>query len=187
MQEEVRIREGISRLRDRVIGEVLGDVEESAAERDWVLASFGRRVAAQVIDGIGVPAVVVAGGVGAFFMLSAYSGIDEAILAVAVGTVAVLLCLLWWVATLSTAQTPGKRVMGLETVRINGRKVGATFMFGREFILKALLLGALAYFSFGVSFAVDNLWPLWDRSGRKQTLHDKLLGTVVVKSQRRDE
>ena len=185
LQEEIRIREGMSRLRDRVIGAVLGDVEEAAAERDWVVASFGRRVAAQVIDGIGLPAGFVAGGVGMFFMLRAYSNIDETVLVAAVGTTTVLLYLWWWVAALSTAQTPGKRLLGLETARVSGQKVGVTFMFVREFILKALLLGALAYFSFGVSFAVDNLWPLWDRSGRKQTLHDKLLGTVVIKAEGR--
>ena len=185
LQEEIRIREGMSRLRDRVIGAVLGDVEEPAAERHWVVASFGRRVAAQVIDGIGLPAGFVTGGVGMFFMLRAYSNIDETVLVAAVGTTTVLLYLWWWVAALSTAQTPGKRLLGLETARVSGQKVGVTFMFVREFILKALLLGALAYFSFGVSFAVDNLWPLWDRSGRKQTLHDKLLGTVVIKAEGR--
>jgi uncharacterized RDD family membrane protein YckC len=32
---------------------------------------------------------------------------------------------------------------------------------------------------FVIPILVDDLWPLWDK--QKQTLHDKVAGTVVVK------
>ena len=190
LQEEVNIREGMSRVCKRVIVAVLGaDVgqAEAAANAEWIIAGFGRRALAQIIDAIGLPLGFVAASGGSFLVSREFSTVDPTVLI----TTAVLMGLAgyfwWWVASLKKGQTPGKQLVGIKVARVKGHEVGLAFMFLREFVLKALLLGALAYFSFGLTFVVDSLWPLWDRSGLKQTLHDKMLGTVVVESIRRDE
>lgn len=190
LQEEVNIREGMSRAGVRVMAAVLGGgagQADDVARADWTIAGFRRRALAQIIDAIGLPLGLVAASGGSFLVLQEFSTVDPTILI----TTAVLMGLAgyfwWWFASLKKGQTPGKQLVGIKIARVKGQKVGLGFMFLREFILKALLLGALAYFSFGLTFAVDNLWPLWDRSGLKQTLHDKLLGTVVVESIRGDE
>ena len=36
--------------------------------------------------------------------------------------------------------------------------------------------------TFGIAWLVDYLWPLWDRAEKMQTLHDKMLGTIVVRN-----
>ena len=190
LQEEVNIREGMSRARERVMAAVLGvdaGQAEAAANAEWIIAGFGRRALAQIIDAIGMPLGLVAASGGSFLVLQEFSTVDPTILIATAVLMGLAGYFWWWVASLKKGQTPGKQLVGIKVARVKGQKVGLGFMFLREFILKALLLGALAYFSFGLTFAVDNLWPLWDRSGLKQTLHDKLLGTVVVESIRRDE
>ena len=190
LQQEVNIWEGMSRARERVMAAVLGGGAGQAddeANADWAIADFRRRVVAQIIDAIGLPLGFVAASSGSFLVLLEFSTVDPTILI----TTAVLMGLAgyfwWWFTSLKMGQTPGKQLVGVKVAKVKGQRVGLSFMFLREFILKALLLGSFAYFSFGLSFAVDNLWPLWDRSGLKQTLHDKMLGTVVVESIRRDE
>ena len=190
LQEEVKIREGMSRARERVIAAVLGGGTGQAngpANAEWAIAGFERRALAQAIDAVGLPLGFVAASGGSFLLLREFSTVDPTVLI----TTAVLMGLAgyfwWWFASLKMGQTPGKQLVGIKVARVNDQRVGLAFMFLREFILKALLLGALAYFSFGLTFVVDSLWPLWDRSGLKQALHDKMLGTVVVESIRRDE
>ncbi len=190
LQEEVNIREGMSRAGERVMAAVLGGgagQADDVANAEWIIAGLGRRALAQIIDGIGLPLGFVAASGGSFLVLQDFSTVDPTVLI----TTAVLMGLAgyfwWWFISLKKGQTPGKQIVGIKVARVRGQRVGLGFMFLREFILKALLLGSLAYFSFGLTLAVDNLWPLWDRSGLKQTLHDKVLGTVVVESVRRDE
>lgn len=189
LQEEVKIQEGVNRARERVIAAVLGDAGQAddAANVEWAVAGLRRRALAQIIDAIGLPLAFVAAGSGSYLVLLEFSTVDPTILI----TTAVLIGLAgyfwWWFASLKKGQTPGKQLAGIKVARVKGQGTGLAFMFLREFILKALLLGSFAYFSFGLTFAVDNLWPLWDRSGLKQTLHDKMLGTVVVESIRRNE
>ncbi len=106
----------------------------------------------------------------------------------------------WVIAALwlfRKGQTPGKRLMGIRVVRRNGDPVGWWRMFAREVLIKWFLIGigflamAVDYFflyslftltSFSLAIAVDYLWPLWDR--RRQALHDKVMGTAVVRARR---
>jgi uncharacterized RDD family membrane protein YckC len=76
-----------------------------------------------------------------------------------------LYLLFFWVRA---GQTPGKRLLGLRVVRLNGRRM--TLLVGLR-----RLLGYLACFlSLGIGF----LWVLID--DRRQGWHDKLAGTCVV-------
>ena len=75
--------------------------------------------------------------------------------------------LFFWILA---GQTPGKRLLGLRIVRLNGRRM--TLLVGIR-----RLLGYLACFlSLGIGF----LWVLID--DRRQGWHDKIAGTCVVYS-----
>ena len=71
----------------------------------------------------------------------------------------------------TTGQSWGHKVAGLRVVDAQtGSTIGGGRALGRYF---ARILSALpCYLGF--------LWPLWD--ARKQTFHDKIVGTVVVKA-----
>ena len=71
-----------------------------------------------------------------------------------------------------TGQTIGRRVLNLRVVDATTGQPGIGFgrAVGRYF----------AKFLSGLALAIGYLWMLWDP--RKQTWHDKLVGTVVVKA-----
>lgn len=71
--------------------------------------------------------------------------------------------------------TPGKRIVGLRV-----RPLDHDGPLGWSAILRRI---GVEYVVFGILSVVylsllDSLWPLWDK--RRQTLHDKAAGTVVV-------
>lgn len=71
-----------------------------------------------------------------------------------------------------TGQTPGKKALGISLLReADGRPLG----FGMAFVRRLChgLDGAACYIGY--------LWPLWD--DKKQTFADKILSSVVVKTQ----
>jgi uncharacterized RDD family membrane protein YckC len=72
-----------------------------------------------------------------------------------------------------TGQSIGKAALGIVLVSARtGQPIGAGSAFVREVV---------HYFVDGL-FYIGYLWPLWDR--RKQTLGDKIMGTVVAKDVR---
>ncbi len=78
---------------------------------------------------------------------------------------------IWWFIVAPRGQNPGKAVVGLRVIYADGRaaKTGS------------MLLRGLATFITGlIPLYLDELWLLWDRDA--QTLHDKLVSTVVVKA-----
>lgn len=71
--------------------------------------------------------------------------------------------------------TPGMAAVGIRCVdAADGRYPVGIGRAGRRWLAAAVLLVVPL-----VGIPLDLLWPLWDR--RKQTLHDKIAGTVVVK------
>ncbi len=88
--------------------------------------------------------------------------------------------IIWWLIVLGRAQTPGKQIVGIQVVKDTGEPVGWGYMFLREFVIKGLLGGFLSSFA-GIYFVVDHIWPLFDDD--KQTIHDKMVSTLVVKKQ----
>lgn len=70
--------------------------------------------------------------------------------------------------------TPGMRLAGLKCIKADtGQTLGAGLGFVRG------LLHAVASWLCFVPFIIDMLFPLWDV--RRQTLADKIMGTVVIK------
>lgn len=90
--------------------------------------------------------------------------------------------IVWWLFALRRGQTPGKQIVGIRVIKDNGEPSGWGYTFLREFVIKFLLLGFISEATFGIARLVDYLWPLWDRAKKMQTLHDKLLGTIVVRN-----
>jgi uncharacterized RDD family membrane protein YckC len=70
--------------------------------------------------------------------------------------------------------TPGMRLAGLRCVKADtGQTIGAGLGFVRA------LLHGVAWVLCIVPFIVDMLFPLWD--AQRQTLADKIMGTVVLR------
>lgn len=68
--------------------------------------------------------------------------------------------------------TPGKYLMGLRIIRLNGKPVG---------FVRSLVRTLGNYLSF-VLLGLGFIWIIFDR--RRQALHDKLVGTLVIYEQR---
>lgn len=69
----------------------------------------------------------------------------------------------------STGQTLGGRAMGIKVVDANGNTLS----------VGSAILRDLASIISGIIFGIGYLMMLWD--GKKQTLHDKIAGSYVVK------
>ncbi len=82
--------------------------------------------------------------------------------------------------TIATAKGGGfgKRIIAL---RVVNEADGARIPYGRAFLRSVIPLGFWMYMNIG--WWVDNLWCIWDP--KKQTLHDKMSGTVVIRASRR--
>ena len=163
-------------------------------EPDWVLASYGQRIGAWALDfvGFGLPLILLILGIvvlvfglvfsSEFWLLGALFSSGGAAVMLAV-LVVLIGYIIWWLFALGRGQTPGKQIVGIRVIKDNGEPSGWGYTFLREFVIKALLVGFLSDATFGIARLVDYLWPLWDRAEKMQTLHDKLLGTLVVKIQ----
>ena len=104
--------------------------------------------------------------------------------AVVMGIMAIIVIgyIVWWLIALGRGQTPGKQIVGIRVIKDDGEPSNWGYTFLREFVIKLLLLGFISDSTFGIARLVDYLWPLWDRAEKMQTLHDKLLGTLVVRN-----
>src|SRR5438093_12637723 len=102
----------------------------------------------------------------------------ERLLSWFVNTLLVLLTLvigwiIWWFIVAPKGQNPGKAIVGLRVIRTDGGAVGTGMMF-----VRGLVGWAAGIVPFGN--IVDSAWLLWDEDA--QTLHAKVVGTVVVKA-----
>lgn len=141
------------------------------------LASFGQRVGAFLLD------MLITWGIFIFGMI---------VVGVTTPTesfdnpnpdpsgIGILVMMLSWVAAFAypivfegrpEGQTLGKKALGIRVVRrVNGGPLGYGLAIGR----------ALARMLEGFTFGIGLLWAAWDPM--RQTLHDKLAGTLVVRS-----
>ncbi|MYE55207.1 MAG: RDD family protein [Chloroflexi bacterium] len=168
--------------------------DEQTNEPEWVLASYGHRVGAWALDfvlsiitktvmfvlAMSFILKVVLSGVDSVFDIPDWSARTGAIVAVLIGVA--IGYIVWWLIALGRGQTPGKQILGIRVIKDDGEPSEWGYTFLREFVVKFLLLGFLSQVTFGIAWLVDYLWPLWDRADKMQTLHDKMLGTLVVRS-----
>ncbi|MDH6110905.1 putative RDD family membrane protein YckC [Kitasatospora sp. MAP12-15] len=159
-----------------------------------VLASWGARVGAFLLDGliIGLPLIIgyIIGGVmlvsavknncqtdpttGLTDCSNTTAGASSGGLAVIGITFLLTLGLALWQTARegSTGQTIGKKALGLRLVReADGKPLG----FGMAFVRR------LAHFVDGAVCYIGYLWPLWDSKG--QTFADKIVSSLVIRAQ----
>ena len=91
--------------------------------------------------------------------------------------------IIWWLFTLRWGQTPGKQLLGIRVIRIDGTESGWGWTFIREFVVKVLGVGVLnAIIGLVIPIPVftflDPMWAIWDKD--RQALHDKVMKTIVV-------
>ena len=76
--------------------------------------------------------------------------------------------------------TVGKHAVGLAVRRVDGSRVSFGRALLRELVARQLLFGTAGAFIGGLPQLLDLLFPLWD--DRRQSLHDKMAGTIVVRA-----
>lgn len=131
------------------------------------LAGFWRRAFANIIDLIWLlPLAILLGVLAEAVNGGAISAAGELMSNVITG----LVVLLFWV---ERGATPGKLALG---IRIIDAETGGTPPIGR------LVLRYLGYIVSAIPLGLGYFWMLWD--DRRQTWHDKIGGTLVVKTRR---
>ena len=168
--------------------------DKQTNEQDWVLASYGQRVGAWALEFVAsilIKFVLIVVAL-ALILRVALSGLDSVFevpdwpimgLVIAVAVIGTGMgYIAWWLFALGRGQTPGKQLLGIRVIKDDGSPSGWGYTFLREFVVKFLLIGFLTQVTFGIAWLVDYLWPLWDRAEKMQTLHDKMLGTIVVRN-----
>jgi uncharacterized RDD family membrane protein YckC len=137
-----------------------------AAPGGDLLATYGSRVAASLLDGVIGAAVLI---IGALAHVQALS----------------IIGLLVWLAypyvTMlrsgpTKGQTIGKQIVGIRVVPQSAVPLSLGTVLVRELIGKQLL----SLLTLGLYGLLDYLWPAWD--AKNQALHDKVASTLVVKA-----
>jgi uncharacterized RDD family membrane protein YckC len=152
-----------------------------------VLAGWGRRAVAQLIDGliIGVGAIVLLIAITSPFSIGFFASDTAGAVSIVVGLLLAVLC----VAVMATLYAPalmartngktlGRMATGIRVVRASGEPITFGFAMLREVAVKALLFGIAGSMTGGLANLVDYLWPLWDEENR--ALHDFVVNTRTV-------
>ena len=142
-------------------------------------AGFGERLVAYLIDSfiVGLIAGIPAGCLAVLISFTINPESDKVwglslLLIFIIVIIAVIGSFLYYGLMWSrTGQTLGKKVMGLRVITLEGVNPSFWRSIGRVVIGYGL---SSAFFNLGF------LWMLWDEN--KQTWHDKLFGTYVVKA-----
>jgi len=126
-------------------------------------ASVGRRFLAALADGL-ILAAVNAVLVLLFAKSSTAGQTGRSLLSALIG----LAYYVYFIG--SRGQTPGKMALGIKVVKTDGSQPNYVTAFLREVVGKILS---------SVVFLLGYLWAIWD--AKKQTWHDKIAGTLVIK------
>ena len=150
------------------------------------LASWGSRVIAQIVDGI----IIALGAVVLFAILAALGltvdtdgGAAAFIVTALFAVLAFSIVALLYAPVLmsrTNGQTLGRMVVNIRVIRADGGPMTFWFAALREIVVKSLLVGVVSSFTFGLSWLLDILWPLWDEENR--ALHDFVVNTRVIKT-----
>ena len=149
-----------------------------------VLAGWGRRAAAFIIDALIISAIAVT-LVGIFGIGFASVDSDAGIVALA-GAAIVTMLVFALVALLyapvlmwkTNGKTVGRMAAGIRVVRANGQAMDFGTAMMREVVIKALAVGIASSIIPILPFLIDVLWPLWDDENR--ALHDFPVNTRTV-------
>jgi uncharacterized RDD family membrane protein YckC len=140
-------------------------------------ADYGRRIGAYLVDWvvqvIGSIALIL--GLALALAVAMPNSENAAIIVLMAGYLGAFLGYQWWAS--ASGRSLGKRALGIRVIAMDtGRAPGA----GRGFVrmIVTLLIGLASMILLPFSL-IDHLWPLWDE--RRQTLHDKAAGTLVVR------
>lgn len=137
-------------------------------EKRYAYAGWWLRVMATLIDGLlilGFEALVFAG--------VWVADVKDPLLVASCAGIPLFLWFQW--RNGSVGRSPGKRALNLMVVNHEtGETIG-----GPMGLLRWLVGWAISTFSCGLAGLVDVLWPLFD--DRKRTLHDMIVGSVVIK------
>lgn len=161
----------------------------SAPAGQLVLASWGRRAAAFLIDGliVGIGAAILLVAITAPFSVGFFASDNVGLVAIFVGFSLGILCVtvvafLYAPALMArtNGRTLGRMVAGTRVVRADGQPITFGFAMLREVAVKALLFGIVATITGGISSLLDVLWPLWDEENR--ALHDFVVNTRTVEA-----
>ncbi len=140
----------------------------------YPLASWGRRVAATLVDALVIALLYLPGTV--VFQLAANSGAGPnvavfVVLGILLQLLAVGLTLWNQLGALGrTGQTWGKQAMGIRLLRkADGRPLGTGMV----------ILRSIVHLLDSLPCHLGYLWPLWD--ARRQTFADKLVGSLVLR------
>lgn len=153
-------------------GLLAGSVTDQTDSEHVQYVSFGARAAAAVID-----LIVMQVGMmiinGLFLAMLLRNLTDANVLLATVGPLIVggafALFYTVWLESSPWQATLGKRMLGIKVVDLRGRRIG----FGRSSWRN--MAKGLSMLTLGVGY----LMPLWDH--RKQALHDKAAGCLVVR------
>lgn len=104
-------------------------------------------------------------GIGVFGAMSEELGIVAAILLP-------IFYLVWFLTLLRQGFTPGKKLLGLQVIN---QQTGENPGFGKMFLREVI-----GRFLSALFFGIGYFWALFDKNS--QAWHDKLAGTVVVKT-----
>lgn len=104
-----------------------------------------------------------------------------AVLALVVGSALIPLIvhgLYGGLCSIDGGQTLGKRALGLQVARDDGRPLSFGYGVLREGAVKGLLVSLASSLTGGVAWLVDGLWPLWD--AERRAVHDHLTSSRVL-------
>ena len=154
-----------------------------------MLASWGRRALAQIVDAVivGVGALIlvlllIALGFSADSDSGLVAYIVFALVSVLAFTVVAFLYAPLMMAR-TNGQTVGRQLTGIRVIRADGQPMTFGYAMLREVAVKALLVGVASSFTFGIAWLLDVLWPLWDEENR--ALHDFVVNTRTIRTRRR--
>jgi len=149
-----------------------------------VLAPYGRRVVAYVLDALIVSAIAIAVmaplGIG-FFAVDSDTGIFALVAAAILAFVVVALVAILYAPVMmwkTNGKTVGRMAAGTRVVRAGGEPMTFGVAMLREVVIKALVVGIASSIIPFIPWLVDILWPLWDEENR--ALHDFPTNTRTI-------
>ena len=148
-------------------------------------ASFGARLGAVVVDGLigavfSIPAIIMIFAGPRHYVDCTVNNVDGICrlptvstvgIAGLLGAVGLLLFMVLYCKKVAAGQSWGQKATGVRIVDANtGQSISAGKVFARQ--ICRIFSGFFCYLGY--------LWMLWD--GKKQTWHDKMVNTVVIKA-----